>query len=715
MTLLRMNTTAPRKGASRSRSIALLWLSSLLPACGQDPAPPAPPPPEAAFPAPPAGPSRTLRLDPASMAAQAPFGMLRIAPDGALDTTARNELALRHARVPSGPDVVLTISSGSEQPAEPPRWSATPGRLVGALAGQGLLAEVTASPRVGFYRLSVLPGKPVRIDIAWRDPGGGDGVLSPARGRQALTGSLTTTEGTQLHLAVRFDHSFRLVAPVEGADPVPRSIGAAAGQPLALEFQPSDGVVRVRLALSTVDVGAARANLRELPGWDYDAALADTRAAWDQTLGRLRLGPQADAGDDGAGGIERPGDDDASGAALLAALYQVFARYGDITDSDGRYRSADGSVRRMPAGHAHIGNLDLEQEHGELLPLLDLLAPGRAADVAETLLAHQVATGRLPTRTAWGRETGGGAAHAPLLVLAGMVSRGTDGAEPERVLPPMIKPDPVYGAEPAWAALPPLHEFPAEAGAPGFVGRELRAARAHHAVALVAAALGDREVASAYAARSVLYRRLWNGRGGVFAPGAGGARSPVSDLSGGDEGPEAAPWTAGRFDIDSLLGVLGGRQALADGLSARLDTGSGGVVGEVPSPGPAFLPWLYYFSNDPDRGPGAVRRWRAAVAKGPSDAATSAATVFAALGLFPVLDTAGEYVLGAPTISRATLLRGDSELTIERDAAIGDASAGRILLDGTPLPGRTLAHRRLVEGAFLRFGAGEEVGRHGDE
>lgn len=653
------------------------------------------------------------------MAAQAPFGMLRIAPEGAVDGTARNELAFRHARVSPGPDVVLTISSGSEQPVEPPRWSATPGRLVGALAGQGLLAEVTASPRVALYRLSVLPGKPIRVDIAWRDAAGGDGVLVPARGRQALTGSLTTAEGTQLHLAVRFDHSFRLVAPAEGTDRGQRPIGEAAGMPLALKFQPSDGVVRVRLALSTVDVGGARANLRGLPGWDYDAALGDARAAWDETLGRLRLSP-----DTGGGGSARAEDrdgrgvGDASRAPLVAALYRVFAHYGDITDSDGRYRSADGSVRRMPAGHAYIGNLNLEREHGELLPLLDLLAPGRVADVAETLLAHQVATGRLPTRTAWGRETVPGAADAPLLVLAGMVSRGTSGAEPERVLPPMIKPVAAYGGEPAWDALPPLDDFPAAEQAPNAVGRELRTARAHHAVALVAAALGDRDVASAYAARSVLYRRFWNGRAGLFVTGsaeADGARSTLSDRTAGGASPDVALWTAGRFDIDGLLGLLGGRQALAEGLSAHLDGGSGGAARDFPAPGPAFLPWLYYFSNDPARGLRAVRRWQTAAANGVPDAPASAAMLFAALGLFPVLDTAGEYVLGTPTIHRATVLRAGSRLMIERETSVGNSLADSILLDGTPLPGRTLAHRRLIEGEVLRFGTGGKAGSDGGE
>jgi putative alpha-1,2-mannosidase len=436
-----------------------------------------------------------------------------------------------------------------------------------------------------------------------------------------------------------------------------------------------------------------------MPGWNFDAALASARSAWDDVLDRLQLDPVAD-GDAGERQL----------TALRLAQYRVLARYGDITDRDGRYRAADGSVRRMPAGTAYIGNLDLDREHGEVLPLLDLLVPGRMPAFTETLLAHQVATGRLPSRTAWGRNAGGHAPHAPLLTLAGLVSRASRGVDPERVLPPMVKPGQLYGGDLPWDAYLPLGYFPADRAVEGGVRLTLQAARAHHSVALVAAAVGDEDVAGAYAAQAVLYRQLWDEQARTFRPRDSHRQWTGPDPAGHPgpvRGASAEQWIPGRFDIDGLLGLLGGRQALADALGAWLDmvgaTGQGtkdAGMGEVPG----YVPWLYFFSNDPAAGLRAVRQWQEHARIGESDVARSAELLFAALGLFPVLDTAGEYLLAAPGVAQARIRWDGGQLVVNGRSGDGIPGAGMITLDGTPLPGRTVDHRRLARGGELDFG-----------
>lgn len=119
------------------------------------------------------------------------------------------------------------------------------------------------------------------------------------------------------------------------------------------------------------------------------------------------------------------------------------------------------------------------------------------------------------------------------------------------------------------------------------------------------------------------------------------------------------------------------------------------------------MPWLYAFTDRPDKGPALVRRIaRSFYGTGPDgligndDAGQMGAWfVFAALGLYPVMPASGTYVAGEPLVRRAVLTRADgTRLVIRRGQRPG------AWLDGRRQDTQALPHAALLTAHVLALG-----------
>jgi putative alpha-1,2-mannosidase len=626
---------------------------------------------------------------PEDLAAVAPFGLMRIAVS---DRSSKTGLSFSHGRVAGAPDLVMTLhnlsSPGAADAAvnrqvsgapESGGIGAAPGRLVAFLPDQALVAEATTRGRLAIYRVTVPQGDTLEIRLAWRSPANAVSVWAPARGRQALNGTLMTDAGAELHAAVRFDDSFTVV----NAD----------SDISRLRFTPAAGVMELRLALSTTDLAGARDNLADGDGLGFEGVLRSTRNAWDALLGRFTVV----AGDEVK-------------ARTATDWYRVLANYGKLEDRDGRYRAPDGSLRRVADGQGFIGNLDLWREQWTVLPLIDLLAPELLQGLPETLLLHQRVTGHFPDRTAWGRmlfgqdERSDGSSIAPA-VLAGFVSRRGTEADAERMLPPVIKAS--RGAQ------FPTGFVPFDGNRPPSVSRTLAVSRGSQAVAVIAARARDRDTAGAFAARAVFYRLLYDPGEGTFRgkDRAGRWRSPFpptpdrpaafEDFSDGRWAE--ALWVPALFDIDGLLELLGGQQALEARLDAAFSAGPGEAGLDATRPPMQHTPWLYGFTNHPERI--AKRLEEAGASRNAPGADAAAWRLFRVLGLYPVLPAEGEYMLAPPAVREARLEVEGRSLRLVAPGKGSGVWRGGVRVDGQLLPGRLVSHSRLARGGLVSFDA----------
>jgi putative alpha-1,2-mannosidase len=255
-------------------------------------------------------------------------------------------------------------------------------------------------------------------------------------------------------------------------------------------------------------------------------------------------------------------------------------------------------------------------------------------------------------------------------------------------------------------------------GQPPSVTRTLDVSREAHAVAVIAAAAGDRQMAGDYAARAVFYRLLYDPESGVFRgrDRAGRWRSPFPpspDWPAGfedfaDGRWEEALWTASLFDIEGLLELLGGQRVLRE----RLDAAFGAVPEQarldVTRPTLQHTPWLYGFTNRPER----IRQRldQSGVARGGIEAHAAAWRLFRILGFYPVLPASGDYMLAPPAVREARLDVGDRSLVLVFPGGRAESWRGEVKVDGQLLPGRLVSHQRLGRGGTLTFVAAPDAG-----
>ncbi len=133
-------------------------------------------------------------------------------------------------------------------------------------------------------------------------------------------------------------------------------------------------------------------------------------------------------------------------------------------------------------------------------------------------------------------------------------------------------------------------------------------------------------------------------------------------------GPRFGP--VAQFDVDGLLTLLGGRQELTRRLDAFFELTPDGDFMNPEGPGfyreasPAHwhVPWLYTLSNQPQRGQCLSGILFQEVPESKITPPRAAWELFTLLGLYPVIPSRGQYMLGSPQVASARLDVGGSNI-----------------------------------------------------
>lgn len=130
--------------------------------------------------------------------------------------------------------------------------------------------------------------------------------------------------------------------------------------------------VGVRIGVSYTDIEGARLNLKaEMPENDFDRYHRQTAQDWSRELSAIEV----------SGGTET------HNLVFYTALYHCLLSPQIFDDVDGRYRGYDDKIHRVDAGHKHFyvtfSGWDIYRTE---IPLLGLIAPERAEDMAQSLV-----------------------------------------------------------------------------------------------------------------------------------------------------------------------------------------------------------------------------------------------------------------------------------------------------------------------------------------
>ncbi|MFF8594344.1 GH92 family glycosyl hydrolase [Streptomyces sp. NPDC015220] len=255
----------------------------------------------------------------------------------------------------------------------------------------GIRAELTASTRTGVqrYTFPATDKANVLIDAGQalhRMVASKVEILDDHTVRTAVTGRgfCKDTLPYTVHTITRFDRPFTAYGTWDGATVTPGSRTGRGGAYLRFDTT-GDRTVEATTALSYVDAAGAAGNLRAEGGRSFDTVRAAAGRAWEERLADVRAHGGADS-------LRR---------TFYSALYRAFLAPNVGSDADGRYTGFDRRVHRAD-GFTYYQNWSLWDTYRTQTQFLALLAPADSRDMAISVIRVAEESGWLPK---WGYGT----------------------------------------------------------------------------------------------------------------------------------------------------------------------------------------------------------------------------------------------------------------------------------------------------------------------
>ncbi len=626
--------------------------------------------------------------------------------------------------------------------------TAEPGYYAVTLDDGGIGVELTATTRTGRHRYTFAEGGPAQVllDLTaniYDYPGKDVWTFVRVENDTLITGWRMTTGWARtrtVHFAIAFSRPFtsyghqRLdAAPYRGfwrrfeqEHDFPEMAGREIRAAFAFAVEAGDQL-QVKVALSPVGRAGALANLAaEAPGWDFDAARAAARAAWNRELSRVQ--------------VESLDDDRQS--IFYTALYHTMLGPVVYQDVDGRYRGLDQDIHTAE-GFTNHTIFSLWDTYRALHPLLTILQPTRAADLVGSMLAHfdQSVHPMLPVWSHHANENWCMIGYHAVSVIADAVVKGLPGIDLQRALAACVATSQVPYFD-GLGEYEKLGWVPDEASGSS-VSITLEFAYDDWCIAQLARLAGDRELEQRYLARSGSYRQVFDPGSGFMRPRRrdGSWRPEFDTMATEGQGfIEGNAWNYGLYvpqDVPALVELMGGPARFGAHLDSLFtmelgdehiahteDITRDGIIGNYVhgnEPG-HHIAYLYNWSDRPWQTQARVRQIMDAMhGTGPAglcgndDAGQmSAWYVFSALGFYPVCPGSDSYALGSPLVRRAELhLENGRIFTVEaRDQSEQNVYVQRVELDGRPLEQRALTHAGIMGGGRLVFFMGRAPAVH---
>ncbi len=642
--------------------------------------------------------------------------------------------------------------------------TATPGYYAVTLADYGIRAEVTATTRTARHRYTFPSPDSERHLVADLSHGiynyEGKTLWASVRmhGDNLLTGYRITQGWAReryTYFAIRFSRPVKEYGYKESVPSayngfwrkfkVNRNFPEMAGRGIVCWFDfdwdgASDNTLEVEVALSSTSAEGALKNLAaEADGRSFDEIAEAAAADWNRELGKLSA----------------TGSDDQL-RMLYTSLYHTMINPSIYSDVDGAYRGLDGEIHHS-GGNDNYTVFSLWDTYRAEHPLLLLMHPGRAHDMAASMLEHQQqsAHGLLPIWSLMGNEGWCMSGYHAVSVLSDVVAYDLEALKNGPSLATQlafgatvvkegqqVSPRSCLEAMTATATVPYLEGLgayiekgyvPLESSSTG-ASTTLEYAYDDWTIYRTAERLGQKETAETYRQRALNYRNLFDGVSPYArARHADGSWKTPSDPrqtygEGFIEGNSYNFSFHVPHDVEGLISLMGGEQRFlgildtlfreplapeyyADNEDIEASCLIGGYVhGNEPS---HHIPYLFQWTAEPWRTAYWIREImnRMYVPKrdglgGNDDCGQmSAWYIFSAMGFYPVCPGSGEYVLGAPYLPEMSLSLDNGKTFTVKAPGVSDEAryVKAVKLNGKPYSKRFLTQEDILDGGVLEF------------
>jgi predicted alpha-1,2-mannosidase len=479
-----------------------------------------------------------------------------------------------------------------------------------------------------------------------------------------------------------------------------------------LHFELKDKVLETKIALSTVSVDGAKNNVqKELPGWDFNATVAQAKKIWNSYLSRIDIEA-----------------DQKQQEIFYSCLYRLFIQPSNIADADGKYRGADDSVRTAANGE-YYSTLSLWDTYRGAHPLYTLIAPEKVNGFINSMIAHSKAAGFLPIWSTWGKDNYCMIGNHAIPVIVDAYMKGFTGFNADEALQQMIQSTTQNHLNSNWTLLNQYGYYPFDSIDNESVSRTLEHGVDDYCIALIASKMGKKDIAGAYYKRAGYYKNLFDAATKQMRgkDSKGNWRSPftplmaTSPMNNPGDYTEANAWqyfwTPAQYDAEGMMQLLGGKK----NFTAQLDSfftikslnpnkhlGQEAMIGQYahgnePS---HHIAYLYAYSNKPEKGKQLISQicnqfydnTPTGMIGNDDCGQMSAWYIFSTLGFYPVNPASAEYIIGQPQIKSATVyLQSGKKLVIKNN------NNKVIVLNDTPISGFKIAHKAIAAGGVLNF------------
>ncbi len=597
--------------------------------------------------------------------------------------------------------------------------TASPGYYSVYLEDDGILAELTATQRVGYhsYRFPETKAANLIIDLNHRDRVLNSFIRVVSEYEiEGLRRSQSWAADQYVYFVMQFSKPFKdyglfLDEQIQTGQEVN---GGNVKAHFTFTTKRNERI-EVKVGISPVSVDGARANLiAEIPGWSFSQVRQKARKTWQTVLRKfiVPVGPKDQL------------------EAFYTAVYHQYLNPNLYMDVDSLYRGRDLLIHKAE-GYTNYTLFSLWDTYRATHPLFTLTERQRTTDFIKTFITQYEQGGMLPVWELSANETGTMIGYHSVSVIADAYVKGIRNFNAQKAFDAMR-----YSADAEHLGLKYYKELGYIPGSEEgeSVSKTLEYAYDDWCIAQLARKLGDSVEHERFLKRALSYRNLFDPSSKFMRAKLGSMWfSPFDPVEVNFNYTEANAWQYSFYvpqDIEGLMNLYGGAQGFSNHLdsmfaASSLTTGRNqaditGLIGQYahgnePS---HHMAYLYNYCGQPWKTQKLVNQIMTELYDntplglcGNEDCGQmSAWYIFSAMGFYPVSPGSMDYIIGTPLFPKMIiqLENGKQIEIIANNRSPENMYIQSLTVNDTPWTKSYISHADLVEGARLVFTMGPE-------
>ena len=616
---------------------------------------------------------------------------------------------------------------------------ATPGYYQVELDSYGIKAELTASERVGFHQYTFPASDDAHIILdmvynVYHHENKNVWTFMRVENDSLVTGYRQTkgwARTKKVFFAMKFSKPFKSYGHKkynkETYDGFYRRFDQSknfpemAGKDIRayFNFDTKDGEkINIKFALSSVSTNGALKNLdTEIPHWDFNKTLQETKQKWNEELSKIE--------------IKTFTEDHKT--TFYTALYHTNLTPILYEDVDGNYRGLDQNIYNSK-GFTNYTIFSLWDTYRALHPLLNITQPHRNNDMIKSMLAHhdQSVHGMLPIWSHYANENWCMIGYHATSVIADAMIKNIGDFDHQRALQASVNTASVTYFDGLGDYMD--YKYVPDDKSHSSVSKTLEYAYNDWCIFQMAQKVGDKKLEERFSNRSKYYSNVYDPKIGFMRPklSNGKFRKDFDPMDTHGQGfIEGNAWNYGLYvpqNINGMINMMGGKKRFSQHLDSLFtmnidekyiakheDITRDGIIGNYVhgnEPG-HHIPYLYNWTGHPKKTQERVRMIMDTM-YGPSveglcgndDAGQmSAWYIFSSLGFYPVTPGSLNYALGSPLIKEAVIhLENGKDLSIiANNQSKENIYVKSVTVNGIAIKENLISHTDIENGGTLIF------------